>query len=69
MIEVCKRTGFPPGRSAETYGRKLRSLLRRAQPKAGDYGMVLGLFRELDRLKQLSKTQLDTVKNRSQDDT
>ena len=68
VIEVCKRTGFPPGKNAETYGRKLRSLLRRAQPKSGDYGMILGLFRELDRLKYLSRDQAHLAKNIPQDD-
>ena len=57
VIEVCDRIGFPSGKNAETYARKLRSLLRRAQPKAGDYGMILGLFRELDRLKRLSQSK------------
>lgn len=68
VVEVCKRTGFPPGKSAETYGRNLRSLLRRARPKAGDYGMVLGLFRELDRLNDQSRDQSNTAKNITQDD-
>lgn len=54
VIEVCERTQFPPGKNAMTYARKLRSLLRRAQPTAGDYGIVLGLFRELDRLNLLA---------------
>ena len=56
VIEVCDRIEFPPGKNAETYARKLRSLLRRAHPRAGDYGMILGLFRELDRLKRLAQS-------------
>ncbi len=50
VIEVCTRTNFPPGKSSERYARQLRSLIRRAKPKPGDYGMILGLFRELERL-------------------
>ena len=50
VIEVCERTAYPPGKKAETYARQLRNLVRRASPSAGDYGMILGLFRELDRL-------------------
>ena len=50
VIEVCERTSYPPGKQAQTYARKLRQLIRRSQPSPGDYGLILGLFRELDRL-------------------
>lgn len=54
-IEVSQRVGYPPGRSSERFARQLRSLLRRAQASEGDYGLLLGILRELDRLKKLNE--------------
>lgn len=63
VIEVSTRTGYPPGRSAEAFARRLSSLLRRANPKPEDYGVILGLLRELDRLhlKRSASQQGETM--------
>ena len=50
VIEVSERLNYPPGRSSERFARQLRSLLRRAHSTSSDYGLILGLFRELERL-------------------
>ena len=50
VMEVSERVSYPPGRSPERFARRLRALLRRAQATPGDYGMILGLMREIDRL-------------------
>ena len=57
VIEVCEGCQYPPGRSSEGYARQLRSLIRRAQPTPGDYGIILGLFREIDRLAKQIPSQ------------
>ena len=50
VIEVSQRIHYPPSKSSERFARQLRSLLRRAQATSGDYGLILGIFRELERL-------------------
>ena len=50
VVEVSDRIGYPPSKSPELFARQLRSLLRRASGEAGDYGLILGIIRELDRL-------------------
>ena len=61
VIEVCEGCQYPPGRSPEGYARQLRSLIRRAQPAPGDYGIILGLFREIDRLTKQIPSQDEGV--------
>lgn len=50
VIEVSQRVKYPPSKSSERFARQLRSLLRRARATPGDYGLILGIFRELERL-------------------
>ena len=50
VIEVSQRIHYPPSKSSERFARQLRSLLRRAQATPRDYGLILGIFRELERL-------------------
>ena len=50
VIEVSERVNYPPSKSPERFARQLRALLRRAHATPGDYGLVLGIFRELERL-------------------
>jgi len=57
VMEVSERLNYPPGRSAERFARQLRSLLRRAHPTSSDYGLILGIFRELERLGSSHDTQ------------
>lgn len=57
VIEVCERCSYPPSSSPEHFARRLRSLIRKADPTPGDYGMILGLFRELDRLNSLANVE------------
>lgn len=56
VIEVSDRVGYPPSKSSERFARQLRSLLKRAHATPGDYGLVLGIFRELDRLSRLCES-------------
>ena len=51
--EVCEFSGFPSGKSADTFAKQLRGLIRKANPTPGDYGLILGVFRELERLSAL----------------
>lgn len=51
IAAACERLGYPPGRSALAYARRLRRLLTRAEATAGEMSLVAGLFRELERLK------------------
>ena len=68
VLEVCQRSGFPPGKSAESFSRKLRSLVRRADPTPGDYGLILGVFRELDRLSTFKRCVEDETEKNKDDD-
>ena len=52
VIHVATQINYPPGRTPETLARRLRAVLKRANPSPEEYGVILGLFRELDRLHQ-----------------
>ena len=52
VIQVATQIDYPPGRTPESLARRLRAILKRANPSPEEYGMILGLFRELHRLHQ-----------------
>ena len=66
ITQIAQNVGYPPGRTAESFTRKIRALLRRANPTAGEYGLILGVFRELERIFPYyakSKEELDQEKS------
>jgi tRNA/rRNA methyltransferase len=52
VIQVATQIDYPPGRTPEILARRLRAVLKRANPSPAEYGVILGLFRELHRLHQ-----------------
>ncbi|MCA9527416.1 MAG: hypothetical protein KC549_14095 [Myxococcales bacterium] len=48
--EISRATGYPPGRNPELFARKLRRVLDRANLNAAEFGMIAGVFSELERL-------------------
>lgn len=59
VIEVSTLVGYPPSKSPERFARQLRSLMRRAAAEPGDYGLILGLMREIHRLYEASNTSVN----------
>ena len=58
LEEVCEALSYPPGRTSDYLGQRLRPLLQRANPSESEYGLLLGVFRELERLgKQLKSSK------------
>ena len=55
-LAVCTQIGYPSTRNPEHFIRKLRMLLKRANATPGEYGQILGLFREIERLSDLNQT-------------
>ena len=59
LNEVCESLEYPPGRTSDYLGQRLRPLLQRANPSESEYGLLLGIFRELERLgKQLKNDKI-----------
>ena len=57
--EVVAGLGYPPGRTPETFVRKLRRVVMRANPSAADLGLIAGVFSELRRLGGLAGVGAD----------
>ena len=49
MERLCDAAGYPPGRTAAGFVRKLKRLLGRARANPAELAMVAGVFRELAR--------------------
>ena len=54
FTEVSTEITYPPGRSPEVFVRRLRHLLRRANPSQAEFGLIAGIFRELQRLYRIN---------------
>ena len=58
--EIVEKVGYPKGRTPESFIKRLRKLLRRANPDAGEYGLLLGSFKALNRLHTQLSSHSDT---------
>ena len=59
---VSEAMGYPPGRNADVFTRKMRKILTRANPDSAELSMLAGLMSELLRLHRLAYPQLHTPK-------
>jgi len=58
ITDICSSISYPPGRSTDAFVRRLRKILHRANLNQSELSMLGGLFREMERLGQLSGTTL-----------
>ena len=56
FTEISTEITYPPGRSPDVFVRRLRHLLRRANPSQAELGLVAGIFRELQRLYRMKSS-------------
>lgn len=50
--DVAEEIGYPPGRTAELFTRRLRRILTRANPNPLEYGLFAGMLSEMRRLSK-----------------
>jgi len=53
--DVVAELGYPPGRTAEIFTRRIRQVLLRANPSPADLGLLAGIFSELRRLGRMAR--------------
>lgn len=52
--DVVASLGYPPGRTAEIFTRRLRQVVLRANPSPADLGLLAGIFSEMRRLGRMA---------------